>query len=164
MPWVATVNAEGRRALGGLRLRVMGDVLDLLAGSLIIPGFLSSALRLSGVEHWERPLRFGWLVVLLYTVIPVALTGATLGKFIVGQRIERYAAAEAPGLVAALLRYLVATGLPIGALGALVPGLSGLSSLLSLGWLLLILLSIFGDTERRGVHDKVAGTVVVRQR
>jgi uncharacterized RDD family membrane protein YckC len=165
MPWVATVKARGRRPLGRLRLRIIGDVFDLLVAWLVIPGLVASSLRWVGVEGGQATLRIGWTVVLIYTVVPVAITGATLGKKLVGQRIERYSIGAVPGVAASFVRYVVATGAPIAVVGSVVPALAGPVSMLGLAWFLVILLSIVADTERRGVHDKVAGTVVVgRQR
>jgi uncharacterized RDD family membrane protein YckC len=162
MPWVATVKAKGRRPLGRLRFRILGDAFDFIVASMMLPGVVGTALRSAGVEDWRAAFRFGWIGVLIYTVIPVALTGATVGKKLVGQRVEHYSEATVPGLTTSFVRYVVATGLPIGIIGAVVPALALAASLVSLAWLLVILLSIVADTERRGVHDRLAGTVVVQ--
>jgi uncharacterized RDD family membrane protein YckC len=85
------------------------------------------------------------LVALLlnFLVLPV-FTGATVGKWATGLRIERVSG-ERLGFGHATLRHTV---------GYLV-------SLLTLG--LGFLLAAF-DAEGRALHDRIAGTVVVRER
>jgi uncharacterized RDD family membrane protein YckC len=119
-------------------------VIGVLAFATLIARAFGGGTRASG----ETTIDIGYfaaLVVLVldFLLLPV-LASATVGKWATGLRIERQSG-ERLGLGRALLRHTV---------GYLV-------SLLTLG--LGFLLAIF-DGEGRALHDRIAGTVVVRER
>lgn len=94
-----------------------------------------------------------FLAAVLAYVYEIAMTtmyGRTVGKMVVGARIIRAADGKKPNLMNAFLRWL-APGL-----GALIPFLGGLGSL-------LVLLSPTFDSSgrRQGWHDKMGSTLVV---
>lgn len=108
---------------------------------------LARTLGSSGRTNAEATLAVGYLaslaaLLLNFLVLPV-FTGATVGKWATGLRIERQSG-EPLGFGRATLRHT---------LGYLI-------SLLTLG--LGFLLAAF-DAEGRALHDRIAGTVVVRE-
>lgn len=84
--------------------------------------------------------------------------GATPGKLMLGLRIRRWDDPGSLGWGAVLLRFL---GLNLGSLLNLIPILG---SLLAVIWTPLDLLWPLWDKRRQALHDKFAGTVVVRER
>ena len=116
----------------------------IIAFATLLARTFGGSSRVTG----EATLGFGYIVslgviVLNFLVLPV-FTGATVGKWATGLRIERQSG-ERLGFGHATLRHTV---------GYLV-------SLLTLG--LGFLLAAF-DAEGRALHDRIAGTVVVRER
>jgi uncharacterized RDD family membrane protein YckC len=99
-----------------------------------LPGPLLTALFLFGA---------------VYTIVPTAVLGQTPGKIAVGTRVVT----EADGSVPGWWRSAVRWGLPAGA--GRLPYVGLAASLVVIGSLLL-------DPHRRGLHDRVAGTVVVK--
>lgn len=101
-----------------------------------------------------------------YCVIPVARSGQTLGKRLMGlvvvtdemqpvgwrQAIARFAAWEGPGII------LMALFLPTE--GAISTALA----LAGIAWTLAMLAPAVFDEGRRGWHDRLAGTRVIRPR
>ncbi len=85
--------------------------------------------------------------VLLVEVLPTVLMGRTLGKAMTGLTID--ADGERPGWVAAVLRALLLYGPAIA-----IP-------VLAVPILLLLLATIVLSSDRRGLHDRLAGTTVV---
>ncbi|MEZ5168710.1 MAG: RDD family protein [Acidimicrobiales bacterium] len=88
------------------------------------------------------------LVVIGYEVVPQLLAGATLGKAMLGLRI-RTVDTSVPSLLAAAGRAVVlyVPALALGPVGLLVP--------------LLLASTIALATDRRGLHDRLLGTLVV---
>ena len=76
-------------------------------------------------------------------------------------RIERHDDEVAPGWAASAMRWAVWSGLPLWVIGLAVPSLVAALAAVSVLWSLVVVVSVVADTERRGIHDKVAGTVVV---
>ncbi|MFW6174521.1 MAG: RDD family protein [Chloroflexota bacterium] len=94
-------------------------------------------------EHWTMIETFGTLLPLAYFTGPVALWGATVGKAVLGMRIVR------------------ADGGRVGWGRALARCLAWL-----LSWLLLAAghIMIASRRDKRGLHDLIAGTRVIRSR
>ena len=116
--------------------------------------------RLLGGDPWgqrplqidlteARPLLLTVVVIALYEIVPVATKGATLGKVVFGLRLV---ASERRGELPwprALARTLVLYGAPValGAYGGAV--------------LLVLLASLALPATGRGLHDRLAGSIVV---
>jgi uncharacterized RDD family membrane protein YckC len=85
----------------------------------------------------------------LYEVVPTALWGRTPGKAIVGTKVVRIGDDRPPGWKRAVLRWVL-------------PALA--FQIHVVGWVVAILLRavLVLDPLRRGVPDRLAGTIVVR--
>jgi uncharacterized RDD family membrane protein YckC len=100
-----------------------------------------------------------------YPIVSTALYGCTVGKFICSLRVRR-ADGERCGWVRSIIRFAVASA-PLFGFGILLSSLdrdTNAYDLVALAQLLatvLIYAPIFVDTRRRGVHDRVAGTIVI---
>ena len=136
--------------------RVVGFVADgLLAGMVLTtPGMLLQGAVTpedlgSGLTSLLAVVALLFLFV--YEVVPTALWGRTPGKAIVGTRVVGMNDGKVPGWRRAVLRWV----LPALAVQVNV-----------VGWALALLLraSLVADPLRRGVHDRLAGTIVVRDR
>ncbi|HEX9918541.1 MAG TPA: RDD family protein [Pyrinomonadaceae bacterium] len=143
------VEARRRRVRAPFSLRCGALLVDytlvvaIIAFATLFARTLGGSVSLTG----ETTLGIGYLLslgvlLLNFLVLPV-FTGATVGKWATGLRIERQNG-EPLGFGHATLRHT---------LGYLV-------SLLTLG--LGFLLAAF-DAEGRALHDRIAGTVVVRE-
>jgi len=144
------VEAQRRRVRAPFSLRCGALLVDytlavsISAFATLLARTLGGSISLTG----EATLSIGYLLslgvlLLNFLVLPV-FTGTTVGKWATGLRIERQNG-EPLGFGHATLRHT---------LGYLV-------SLLTLG--LGFLLAAF-DAEGRALHDRIAGTVVVRER
>ena len=151
----------------------MARVVD--CGLLCIVGVALLVLAAFVAEDWATDLMAVSIelcvvaIGILYEGILIAGRGHTIGKFVAGLAVRRAADGGVPGWKPAMLR------LAIPALAAAVPTavvlcvrLAGFAESASVGLLLLgvvgaaiCYLSSTWTRDRRGWHDKVAGTVVV---
>ncbi len=106
------------------------------------PAFTSALLRFTLV---------GLIVNGVYYVVMIALRGATLGKSIVGVKVQRISDQARPSWTDSLLRWAT-TDLP-----AAIPNVGFLYTLLDSLWCLW-------DGRRQCLHDKLPKTQVVRSR
>jgi uncharacterized RDD family membrane protein YckC len=142
--------AHRRRVRAPFSLRCGAVLVDYTLAVAIIAFTTLLARTVGGSVRWtgEAMLAVGYLASLValllnFLVLPV-FTGATVGKWATGLRIERLSG-ERLGFGHATLRHT----------------LGYLASLITLG--LGFLLAAF-DAEGRALHDRIAGTVVVRER
>jgi uncharacterized RDD family membrane protein YckC len=136
--------------LAGFATRVLALVIDLVIldiGALALGGGLAWAANVLGIEaNPSGPLlaglaAAGWLVLISnYLVAFWYLTGQTPGMRFMGIRVTDCRGAT-PGLVRSLRRLvgMYLSALPAGA-----------------GFLLVLV-----DDRRRGLHDRLAGTLVI---
>ena len=125
---------EGPGAVATTGSRVAAFVLDVVFSALIGGLVVGVLPDPSADQRMWIPNAAFAVQVLLLT----ALTGQSLGKRVLGIRVVRLAQQEgAPGFLAAAVRT------------ALV---------------MLVLPAVFMDRDGRGLHDKAAGTLVVRTR
>jgi uncharacterized RDD family membrane protein YckC len=104
---------------------------------------LGGGARAAGSSAETAGIVLAIVVALLNLGVLAGLTGFTLGKWAAGLRIER-TDSGAPGIGRALLRHFVGYPLSFATLG--------------IGFLIAAV-SVHG----RGLHDIIAGTVVVRE-
>jgi uncharacterized RDD family membrane protein YckC len=126
--------------------RLVGFLVDVVV--LILPTFLVAKATSSTHSPWPAIL-----VTAAYYVALTAWRGQTLGKRLLGTRVVMVADERLPGLGPSLVRHAVVV-VP----GLLVPtGLSGV-------WSVAVFLPILWGPLHRGVHDRIAGTVVLTTR
>ena len=120
----------------------------ILLVSLVVLGTLFARMlggggRSAGTSAETAAIALAIIVALLNFGVLPGLTGLTLGKWAAGLRIQRVAGGN-PGIGRALLRHFI--GYPL--------------SLVTFGiGFLLTAVTVHG----RGLHDMIAGTVVVRE-
>lgn len=139
----------GRRLRAPFALRCGAFLIDyillvsLLVLSTLIARMLGGGARAAGSTAETAGILITIGTVVLNLVIVPGLTGLTLGKWATGLRIERNDGGDI-GIGRAFLRHFV--GYPISLV------------LLGLGFLIAAV-SVHG----RGLHDMIAGTIVVRE-
>ena len=104
------------------------------------------------------------LITGCYFVGGWSLLGATPGQRILGLRVLRFEGAHRLGVGQSLLRWLV-MGAPFGLLSAIVLPLPLVAAALGVViaiWYLILLGSTARGDRNRGLHDRAAGSVVVR--
>lgn len=140
--------------LASVGQRVVGAIADVaLAGTVLLtPGMLLSGAVSAddlgpGLTRLLTVVGFAFLA--LYEIVPTALWGRTPGKVVVGTRVVRISDGGPPGWGPSVLRWVLpALAFQVHVLGA------------ALAVLLRAVLVV--DPLRRGVHDRLAGTIVVR--
>ncbi|HEX8180289.1 MAG TPA: RDD family protein [Pyrinomonadaceae bacterium] len=138
--------AHGVRAPFALRCGALLVDYTVVAGIAAFGTLLAQLFGGGSRTAGSSLIEFGFIVALVvlllnFFVLP-GFTGQTLGKWVTGLRIERRDG-EPIDFLRALLRHTV------GYLVALVP--------FGLGFLLAAF-----NREGRGLHDRIAGTIVVR--
>lgn len=118
-------------------------LISLVVLGTLFARMLGGGARAAGSSAETAAIALAIVVALLNLGVLPGLTGLTLGKWATGLRIQRVNSGN-PGIGRALLRHFV--GYPL--------------SFITLGiGFLLATVSVHG----RGLHDMIAGTVVVRE-
>lgn len=99
-----------------------------------------------------------WLTSAAYRIGLIGLRGRTLGNAAVHTRVARLSDGEVPGVGIAAARWLVLEG------AALLGVVLDLPALLFLIWEVAVIAPVFFTPLRQGLHDRVAGVVVVDDR
>lgn len=139
--------------LASILQRVGGALIDGLLTSMVV--VIPLLLGLIDVDRLEGGLPAPVLLGLfgfgaLYTIVPTAVWGQTPGKIAVGTRVVVEEDGSLPGWRRAVLRWAL-------------PGLLGrLPNNLGLWISLAVMASLVLDPRRRGLHDRLAGTIVIR--
>ena len=145
-----TARHGGQRLRAPFPLRCGALLIDYIAlVSLVVLGTLVARLlggggRAAGSSAETAGIMLAIFMALVNLAVIPGFTGLTLGKWATGLRIERNDGAGSPGIGRALLRHFV--GYPLS------------FALLGLGFLIAAV-SVHG----RGLHDIIAGTIVVRE-
>ena len=132
--------------------RIGGALVDGLLTSMVI--VLPMLLGLIDLDDFEGTLPAPVLIGLflfgaVYTIVPTAVLGQTLGKIAVGTRVVVEADGTLPGWRRSAVRWAL-------------PGLAGRLPVVGLGVSLAISASLAWDPRRRGFHDRLAGTIVIK--
>jgi len=140
---------EGQRLRAPFALRCGAFLIDyiilvaLLVMSTLVARMLGGGARAAGSSAETAGIVMMILALIMNLGVVPGLTGLTLGKWATGLRIERNDGGEL-GIGRAFLRHFI--GYPIS------------FALLGLGFLIAAV-SVHG----RGLHDMIAGTIVVRE-
>ena len=141
-----------RPIIAGRVARLVGGYFDLLV--------VSSFFALADLQGGRSS---GWWPAIcwaLYAVPSTAASGRTFGKLAVGTRVVALRTLRPPRLTISLLRWAVLAG-PTVVLHAAANGSEwGIASLATA----VVVAPILWDVLRRGLHDRAAGTVVIRTR
>jgi uncharacterized RDD family membrane protein YckC len=154
LPSRPTGGSPGPDRLASVGQRVVGFVADVaLAGTVLLtPSMLLRGTVTAedlGPELTRLLAVVAFVFLAVYELVPTALWGRTPGKAIVGTRIVGIGDEQPPGWTRAILRWV----LPALAFQVHVVGWA-----LALG----VRAALALDPLRRGVHDRLAGTIVVR--
>jgi uncharacterized RDD family membrane protein YckC len=139
----------GTRLRAPFDLRCGALLIDyILLVSLVVLGtlfarMLGGGARTAGTSAETAAIALAIVVALLNFGVLPGLTGFTLGKWAAGLRIQRVTGGN-PGIGRAFLRHFIGYPLSLVTLG--------------IGFLLAIT-----SVQGRGLHDMIAGTVVVRE-
>ncbi len=155
-PWEP---APGGPKIASIWRRLVGAIVDSLV--LSIP--LNVLMAQSGAEGpWALPPREGATLIAIggaYEIATTALWGRTLGKAAAGTRVVTASGGRVGWRVAALRWFC-----RVPPLAATTGGLEGAASTIGGLWQLAIVGSILVDHQNRGLHDRIAGTLVVHTR
>ena len=138
--------------LASIMQRVGGALIDGLLASMVV--VVPLVLGLIDIDDLERslpvPIILGlFLFGAIYTIVPTAVWGQTLGKIAVGTRVVAEEDGSLPGWRRAALRWAL-------------PGVVGRLPYVGLWVSLAVMAALVVDPRRRGLHDRLAGTIVIR--
>ena len=167
-PWAPLPSADAELALevqpASIGARAAGWCIDSLVVSVpvVIAAFIVLVNEI-GLSPDEQPsvdelsdLVPGWLLVLpnaaraVYDAVLVAWRGQTLGKLALGLKVVRSDGGRIEWWQAGIR--------------AVIPQLAWLVPYVGIGLVLAVYLTAMIDPFRRGLHDRAAGSVVVRSR
>jgi uncharacterized RDD family membrane protein YckC len=127
---------------GALLIDYIALISIVVAGTLVAR-MLGGGARAAGTSAETAGILLAFITALLNLAILPGLTGLTLGKWATGLRIERNDGGS-PGIGRALLRHFI--GYPLS------------FALAGLGFVMAAV-----SVQGRGLHDMIAGTIVVRE-
>ena len=100
-------------------------------------------------------------LIAAYGIVSTALWGRTIGKLVAGTRVVGLESGATPGWSPAVLRWAVPSIVSLASLFQGDGGAAGLAMVISAVVTIAIYVGVLREPLRQGVHDKVAGTVVV---
>jgi uncharacterized RDD family membrane protein YckC len=175
MPPVPTgpILASFGRRVGALIIDAfaIGIVAVVIGAIANVPGLAQTTTLSSGNTGTTYMLtNSGWSSLLVAVVSAVYCIGSWLvwagtpAQRMLGIHVYRFAGPQALGLEAAALRWvlLFGVGSVIGALGVVSPSLQGILGLGQLAWLVVLIVTTTQSPTKQGIHDKYAGSIVVR--
>ena len=149
---VTSPQEEQAQQLASVAQRVGGALIDgLLTSMVVVVPLLLGLVDFDSLEgSLPAPVIGGlFLFGAIYTIVPTAVWGQTLGKIAVGTRVVAEEDASVPGWRRSVLRWAL-------------PGVVGRLPYVGLGVSLAVMASLVWDPRRRGLHDRLAGTIVIR--
>ena len=138
------------RLIAGLTARLVGGYVD----ALFVSAFFAVSISHPSSSWWPA---ICWAV---YVVPSTAASGRTLGKLAVGTRVVAARTLRPPGLATSLVRWAVLAGPSLVVDAATHSARWGFATLATM----VVVAPITWDLLRRGLHDRAAGTVVIRTR
>ena len=148
----ATTGTGQRVELAGVGRRWLARVID---GVIFATLATFGDLNVDSWEVWDRPVGYSLVItalVLVYEVWMIAAKGQTLGKMATRIKVIRTDNGEVPGMSRSFIRWLL-------------PGIFIVAGMFI--WVFefiaaVIYLYLLWDRNRQGLHDKAAGTLVVK--
>jgi uncharacterized RDD family membrane protein YckC len=156
-------------AIAGVGARLGGFILDgILLTVLTITVAIVIAV-IAGDTILEDTVALGLLLAVVYTgfeflyYVGFWTSGrrATPGMRALGLEVTSVDGRRIP-ITAALIRWFLLT-IPVGNLAVVLPSAGDVVSLLVLLWWVVLLVTTAMDPGRRGLHDRWAGTIVIRR-
>jgi uncharacterized RDD family membrane protein YckC len=147
---------SGPNSLASLVQRLGGWLLDILitivpASAALLPFVdLEELVETGEVPVFARAVPI--LVWLVYEVVLLPWFGRTLGCWVVGVRVARYADGKNPSIEQSLLRALLPASI------AVIP-----LPIINMGWIVVYMGALYNPL-RRGFQDFAGGTIVIRTR
>jgi len=89
-------------------------------------------------------------LVCVYEIVMIGYYGQTAGKMLTGVQVVRVATRDVPGFGTAAIRSLFPNAV------AVLPGIAPILEVIIYAW------ALFDRPYKRGLHDKAAGTIVLR--
>ncbi len=150
----AAPREEQAQQLASIPQRVGGALVDgLLTSMVVVAPLLLGLVDLENLEAGPpAPIVLGlfpFLFGAIYTIVPTAIWGQTLGKIAVATRVVAEEDGSLPGWRRAAVRWAL-------------PGVIGFLPYVGLWVSLAVMASLIRDPRRRGLHDRLAGTIVIR--
>ncbi len=132
-----------------LLARFLDMLIVILLGLIVLPFFDVSADNADSLRR--GPAFFALLITWgVYEVGLTAWRGMTIGKMAARIRVVDASSRRPPSLLVSAIRWMV-------------PAAAGLIPYLGIiGWV-VVYMWLLGDRRRQGLHDKVAGTLVVNE-
>ena len=171
MPAGPILASFGRR-LGALIIDgiIIGIVAFIIAVALNVPG-VQQTTTFGATETTTFSLtNSGWAQVILAVVSGVYCLGTWLSiagtpaQRMLGMHVYRVSGPVALAPEAAVIRWLLLFGVfsGIGALAVASPDISGVVGLGQLAWVIVLIVTTMQSPMKQGLHDRLAGSIVVR--
>ena len=179
-PSIPAPQPQASLRIAGLGRRTAAYLLDLIGialGSWIVvaiakvPGMAQTTVGADGSTTTSYMLTSsGWSMVIVgivsaaYCVVSWASMGGTPGQRLLGLRVSRSGSSAPLSVVAAVVRWALLWGVIClaGAPALLAAGLSSPGFAIQVAWLAVLVGSSSRDPKKRGLHDRLAGSVVFR--
>lgn len=160
-PVSSTRRRFGAWALDQLGMTVAGFIVALWArigvSNLSTNGSTSVILSNTGYA----PILLA-LISAAYTIPLWSMTSATFGQRLLHVQVVDRVTGASPSVAQAATRWLGLFGWAlVGGIG-LVPSLTGIVGLVQVVWLAVLLATTIRDSRHQGIHDRLAGSAVVR--
>ena len=149
---VTSPEEQQAQELASILQRVGGALIDgLLVSMVVVVPLLLGLVDFETLQGTlPAPIILGlFLFGAIYTIVPTAVWGQTPGKIAVGTRVVVEEDGSLPGWRRAALRWAL-------------PGIVGRLPYVGLWVSLAVMASLVWDPRRRGLHDRLAGTIVIR--
>ncbi len=134
----------------GIGWRVGARLLDVLVVGWLFAVLLVDVLPGERDGAGQAVLAGG--LVIAAEVVPMAAAGLTFGKFAFGLRVVSRRTGRQPGVLAAVVRTVLVWGTAV---------VTPFPAVVALGVAIIVFGPALLGAQHRGLHDRVAGTVVV---
>jgi uncharacterized RDD family membrane protein YckC len=150
---------------------VIGSVSVVVGALANVPGLAqTTTLTSSNTGTTYMLANSGWSSLLvaivsgLYCIGGWLVWSGTPAQRLLGIHVYRFTGPQALAFEAAALRWVLLFGIGsvIGALAVVSPSLQGILGLGQLAWLVVLIVTTSQSPTKQGIHDRYAGSLVVR--